>query len=150
MRSRFALGVRSVLTATAVSVLLLTLHAGIRPSLVAAQSSPSTSQKANIELTTEPSPAQKGTNTVRVKLTDQSGQPISGAEVTVTFLMPAMPSMNMAAMKTVIKGAEKGEGMYEGKGDLGSGGIWQVTITAHQNGQIIGTKKLTVKAAGGM
>jgi nitrogen fixation protein FixH len=150
MRSRLALGIRSALTVTAVSIALLTLHSGVRPSLAVAQSSPATSQKANIELTTEPSPAQKGTNTVRVKLTDQSGQPISGAEVTVTFLMPAMPSMNMAAMKTVIKGTDKGEGMYEGKGDLGSGGIWHVTITARQNGQIIGTKNLTVKAAGGM
>jgi Cu(I)/Ag(I) efflux system membrane fusion protein/cobalt-zinc-cadmium efflux system membrane fusion protein len=87
---------------------------------------------------------------VRVKLTDASGQPISAAEVTVTFFMPAMPSMNMAAMKTVIKGADKGGGMYEGKGDLASGGIWHVTITARQNGQVIATKKLTVKATGGM
>jgi nitrogen fixation protein FixH len=150
MRSHFALGVRSALTLAGVSVLLLMFHGGVRPSLAAAQSAPSATPKTNIELTTEPSPAQKGSNTVRVKLTDQSGHPISGAEVTVTFFMAAMPTMNMAAMKTVIKGVEKGEGMYEGKGDLGSGGIWQVTITARQNGQIVGSKKMTVKATGGM
>jgi nitrogen fixation protein FixH len=150
MRSRLALGVGSLLTTGAVSILLLTAQTGIRPSLAVAQSGPSTSQKASIELTTDPSPAQKGSNTMRVKLTDQTGRPISGAEVTVTFFMPAMPSMNMAAMKTVIKGTDKGEGMYEGKGDLGSGGIWQVTITARQNSQIIGSKKVTVKATGGM
>lgn len=150
MRSRFAGAIRSALTVAAVSVLLLTLHGGIRPSRAVAQSSPSASQKANIELTTEPSPAQKGSNTVKVKLTGQSGQPISGAEVTVTFFMPAMPSMNMAAMKTVIKSSDKGGGIYEGKGDLGSGGVWQVTITARQDGQIIGSKKMTVKSIGGM
>jgi nitrogen fixation protein FixH len=150
MRSRFELGERSLLTIAAVSFLLLTVQAGIYPSLAVAQSNPSSSLNANIELTTEPSPAQKGSNTVRVKLTDQSGSPISGAEVTVTFFMAAMPSMNMAAMKTVIKGTDKGEGIYEGKGDLGSGGIWQVTITARQNGQIVGSKKMTVKATGGM
>jgi hypothetical protein len=60
--------------------------------------------------------------------------------------MPAMPSMNMAAMKTVVKSTDKGAGMYEGQGDLGSGGIWQITITARQNGQIIATKKLTITA----
>jgi len=106
--------------------------------------------KAKVDLTTDPSPAQKGSNTVHVKLTDSAGKPITGAEVTATFFMPAMPQMNMAAMKTVVKAADKGDGMYEGKGDLGSGGMWQVTVTAKENGQTIVTKKLTVKAEGGM
>jgi Cu(I)/Ag(I) efflux system membrane fusion protein/cobalt-zinc-cadmium efflux system membrane fusion protein len=38
--------------------------------------------------------------------------------------------------------------MYEGKGDLGSGGMWDVTVTAQQDGKTIVTKKLTVKAMG--
>lgn len=115
----------------------------------AAMNAPAQAQ-ANVELTTDPSPPRKGSNTVRVKLTDQAGKPIAGAEVTVTFFMPAMPAMGMAAMKTPIKLADKGNGMYEGKGDLGSGGTWQVTITASQNGQAIATKHLTVNATGGM
>jgi Cu(I)/Ag(I) efflux system membrane fusion protein/cobalt-zinc-cadmium efflux system membrane fusion protein len=106
--------------------------------------------KIGVALTTDPSPAKKGTNTFRVKLTDQGGQPITGAEVTVTLSMAAMPSMNMPAMKTVVKGADQGGGIYEGKSDLASGGIWQVTITARQNGKTIATKKLTLKASGGM
>ena len=44
--------------------------------------------------------------------------------------MEAMPAMYMPQMKTVIQGAKAGRGMYEGKGDLGSGGTWQVTVTA--------------------
>lgn len=106
--------------------------------------------KIGIALTTDPSPAKKGSNTFRVKLTDQGGQPITGAEVTVTLSMAAMPSMNMPAMRTVVKGVDQGGGMYEGKGDLASGGIWQVTITARQDGKTVATKKLTVKATGGM
>ena len=106
--------------------------------------------KIGVALTTDPSPAKKGSNTFRVKLTDQSGQPITGAEVTVTLSMAAMPSMNMPAMKTVVKGTDQGGGMYDGKGDLASGGIWQVTVTARQDGKTIATKKLTVKATGGM
>ena len=53
-------------------------------------------------------------------------------------------------MKTVIKASDKGAGMYEGKGQLGSGGTWQVTITAQQNGQTIVNRRLTVDATGGM
>jgi hypothetical protein len=56
------------------------------------------------------------------------------------YRMAAMPAMNMAEMKTVIKGINKGAGMYEGQGDLGSGGMWQVTVTARQNGQTIATR----------
>ena len=107
-------------------------------------------QQANAELTTDPTPPHKGSNIVRVKLTSQGGQPIAGANVTVTFYMAAMPAMGMAAMKTVINATDKGGGMYEGKGDLGSGGTWQVTIRAQQNGQTIANKPLTVNATGGM
>lgn len=107
-------------------------------------------QQANVELTTDPQPPHKGSNIVRVKLTSQDGQPIAGANVTVTFYMAAMPAMGMAAMKTVINARYKGAGMYEGKGDLGSGGMWQVTVRAQQNGQTIANKQLTVNATGGM
>jgi RND family efflux transporter MFP subunit len=107
-------------------------------------------QQANVELTTDPDPPHKGGNTVRVKLTGQDGKPIAGANVTVTFFMAAMPAMGMAAMKTVISASDKGGGMYEGKGDLGSGGTWQVTIRAQQNGQTIANKLLMLNATGGM
>jgi hypothetical protein len=92
-------------------------------------------RQAKVQLTTDPEPPHKGSNVVRVKLTTQDGQPISGANVTVTFYMAAMPAMGMAAMKTVINATDNGGGIYEGKGDLGSGGTWQVTIRAQQNGQ---------------
>jgi YtkA-like len=87
---------------------------------------------------------------VRIKWTNPEGKPISGAEITATSFMAAMPSMNMPEMKTVIKGMDKGAGVYEGDGDLGSGGMWELTVIAKQNGQTIATKKLTVKATGGM
>src|SRR5207253_10327782 len=47
--------------------------------------------QTNIELTTDPAPPRKGSNTIRVKLSEANGAPISGAEVSVTFFMPAMP-----------------------------------------------------------
>jgi Cu(I)/Ag(I) efflux system membrane fusion protein/cobalt-zinc-cadmium efflux system membrane fusion protein len=106
--------------------------------------------QATVELATDPSPPHKGSNTIGVKLASSDGKPVTGAQVTVTFFMPAMQDMGMAAMKTVVHATEKGGGLYEGKGDLGSGGTWQVTVTATQNGQVIVSKHLTLNATGGM
>lgn len=114
----------------------------------AAMNAPSSAQ-AQAELTTDPTPPRKGSNIFRVKLT-ANGNLVSGAQVNVTFFMPAMPAMGMAAIKTSVDLSDKGAGIYEGKGDLGSGGTWQVTVTARQNGNVIGSKQLTVNATGGM
>ena len=108
------------------------------------------STQANAELATDPDPPHKGANLFRVKLTTADGKPISGAQVTVTFFMPAMPAMGMAEMKTPVELSDKGTGLYEGPGELGSGGTWQVTIAVIQNGRPILTKQLTVNATGGM
>jgi RND family efflux transporter MFP subunit len=105
----------------------------------------SQSAQGNIEFTTDPNPAQKGHNVFRVK-----GAVVSGADVTVTFFMAAMPAMGMAAMSATAKLSDKGNGLYEGVGSLGSGGTWRVTITAQKNGQLIATRQLSVDATGGM
>jgi RND family efflux transporter MFP subunit len=110
---------------------------------------PSAAQ-ANIDFTTDPNPPQKGSNVFRVKLTNADGSPSPGANVTVTFYMAGMPAMGMAATNTTTKLTDKGAGMYEGGGPLGSGGTYQVTISAQKNGQVIATKQLRVNATGGM
>jgi RND family efflux transporter MFP subunit len=106
--------------------------------------------QANIDFTTYPTPPQRGSNVFRVKITDADGTPITGADVTVTFYMAGMPAMGMAAMNTTTKLIDKGNGMYEGSGSLGSGGTWQVTISAQKNGQTIATNQLRVNVTGGM
>jgi len=106
--------------------------------------------QVNVELTTDPSPPRKGGNTIRVKLAEAGGAPISGAEVSVTFYMPAMPAMGMAAMRTPVSLAAKGDGLYEGSAQLDSGGTWQVAIIAKKNGQTVASKQLSVNATGGM
>jgi Cu(I)/Ag(I) efflux system membrane fusion protein/cobalt-zinc-cadmium efflux system membrane fusion protein len=85
-----------------------------------------------------------------VKLTGPNGQPIAGAQVTVTFFMAAMPAMSMAAMNTTAQLTQKSPGLYDGTGVLESGGTWQVTVTVKQNGQTIATKQMRVNAEGGM
>ena len=106
--------------------------------------------QANVVLTSDPDPPHKGGNTFRVKLADASGVPISGAEISVTFFMPAMPAMGMAAMRMSVALNDKGNGIYEGSGQLESGGTWQVTILAKKNGQTIASKQVSVNATGGM
>jgi len=106
--------------------------------------------QANLELSSDPTPPHKGSNVFRVKLTDANGAPTSGAEVSVTFFMPAMPAMGMAAMRIPVTLNDKGNGLYEGSGQLESGGTWQVTILAKKNGQVVASKQLSVNATGGM
>jgi Cu(I)/Ag(I) efflux system membrane fusion protein/cobalt-zinc-cadmium efflux system membrane fusion protein len=106
------------------------------------------SQAAIIDFTTSPSPPHKGSNVFRAKITGVDGRPITGATVTVTFFMPAMPAMGMAAMRTTSTLRENGSGFYEGSGSVQSGGTWQVTIQAQKNAQTIASKQLSVSADG--
>ncbi len=120
------------------------------PGASAATPQPSQNAQANIEFTTDPVPPRKGNNVIRVKLTDAKATPVTGADVSVTFYMAAMPAMGMAAMTTTVKLNGVDGGMYQGAGVLQSGGTWQVTISAQKNGQSLGTKQLHVNATGGM
>ena len=109
-----------------------------------------TSRAVAIDFITDPNPAHKGSNVLRVKLNGANGQAIAGAQVSVTFFMAAMPAMGMGAMKTTTRLQPKNPGRYEGTVVLESGGTWQVTVTVMQSGQIMGTKQLRVNAEGGM
>jgi Cu(I)/Ag(I) efflux system membrane fusion protein/cobalt-zinc-cadmium efflux system membrane fusion protein len=107
-------------------------------------------QQIGIDLSTEPEPPHKGANTVKVTLTGADGKAVTGAQVSVTFFMAAMPAMGMAAMRDVATLADKGSGTYEGPLQLQTAGTWQVTVTVQRGGQTIATKQLTVSATGGM
>jgi RND family efflux transporter MFP subunit len=106
--------------------------------------------EATIEFTSTPDPPHAGANTFQVKLRDAKGAAITGTNVSVTFFMPGMPEMGMAAMREEFKLAEKGGGVYEGPGKLPGGGSWQVTIVARRNNQVIASKQLSVSVPGGM
>ena len=103
-----------------------------------------------IDFTTEPNPPRKGANTVRLRLTGPDGKPVNGVQATVSFFMPAMPAMGMAAQHASVSLTEKGNGNYESPLHLDSGGTWQVTITVQRAGTTIATKQLSVNATGGM
>src|SRR5215472_12662557 len=100
------------------------------------------------DLTTDPSPPARGKNRLRVSLKAGAGKPMSGAQVSVTFYMAAMPAMGMAAMKVQSNLIDRGNGTYEGNIDLQSGGTWQVSITASKAGQVIAGKQFNVSVSG--
>ncbi|MDP9052772.1 MAG: efflux RND transporter periplasmic adaptor subunit [Acidobacteriota bacterium] len=101
-----------------------------------------------LEYSSTPSPPRPGNNVFRVKLTGAGGAPVSGAQVTVTYFMAAMPAMGMAAMQTVATLNDKGGGVYEGPGQVQMGGTWQVTVLATKGGQTLAQKQLDVSAEG--
>lgn len=107
-------------------------------------------EQVPIDFSSTPSPPQRGNNALRVKLTGAGNKPVSGAQVTLTFYMPAMPAMGMAAIKKTTSLSDRGDGTYEGPLDLPSGGSYQVTIVATRGGQTIATKQLAVNTTGVM
>jgi Cu(I)/Ag(I) efflux system membrane fusion protein/cobalt-zinc-cadmium efflux system membrane fusion protein len=85
-----------------------------------------------------------------VTLRDSKGVPISGAQVTVSFYMAAMPAMGMAAMHAQGTANDQGNGAYVTNIELPSGGTWSMTISASKEGNLIATKQVDVSASGSM
>ncbi len=99
-----------------------------------------------ITFRTVPDPPKTGDNQLEATVKDVAGKPIDDAEVTVQFFMPAMPTMNMPAMKSEAKLAPAGGGVYRGSGQVMMAGRWEATVTVARGGQRLGTKQLPVVA----
>jgi RND family efflux transporter MFP subunit len=106
--------------------------------------------QASIEFTSDPNPLVRGHNKVTVTLRDSKSAPISGAQVTVSFYMAAMPAMGMAAMRAQGSANDQGNGTYAANIELPSGGTWSLTISASKGGNPIATKQTDVSASGSM
>jgi Cu(I)/Ag(I) efflux system membrane fusion protein/cobalt-zinc-cadmium efflux system membrane fusion protein len=106
--------------------------------------------QASIEFTSDPNPMVRGRNKTIVTLRDFKGAPISGAQVTVSFYMAAMPAMGMAAMHAQGTAGDRGNGTYAANIELPSGGTWSMTISASKDGHPIATKQMDVSASGSM
>ncbi|MGB8477816.1 MAG: FixH family protein [Acidobacteriaceae bacterium] len=102
-----------------------------------------------IDFSTQPDPPHQGANAVRVKLTGYDGKPVMGAQVTATFVMPAMPAMGMAAKRAAATLPDTGNGFYEGPLQLETGGTWQVNVAVQRGGEVVATKQLSLSATGG-
>ncbi len=107
-----------------------------------AATSPGKSAEAGavqIEFHADADPLKAGQdNPFHVNLTDASGKPIADAKVTVTLIMPAMPSMGMPEMKSSFELPwAAARQMYMGNGQPPMSGTWTVLVEARKNGGVI-------------
>lgn len=100
----------------------------------------------DIVFRTQPDPPKTGESVFEVAVKDSSGQPVTDADVSVQLFMPAMPTMNMPAMRNETKLPHIGGGVYRGPGQVMMAGRWDVTVTVAKNGQQLGRKQLAVAA----
>ena len=99
-----------------------------------------------MEFRSDPDPPASGENTFEVVVTEPDGSPVTDATVETVFSMPAMPSMNMPAMRTTSTLTHEGSGRYRGSGQLSMDGTWNVIVTASRGAEEIGRLNFSVIA----
>lgn len=102
--------------------------------------------QVTVTFATEPDPPKAGDNSVVVTVKQPDGTPVTDGSVTAVFSMPAMPSMNMPAMRSEAMLAHQGGGTYRGTGQLSMSGTWNVTVSVSRSGQELGSARLSVVA----
>lgn len=99
-----------------------------------------------IDFRSEPDPPKSGDNSIEVTVRQPDGTAITDAAVTAVFSMPAMPAMNMPAMRTETTLTHVNGGLYRGTGELSMGGTWNVIVTATRDGEPIGRRSFSIVA----
>jgi Cu(I)/Ag(I) efflux system membrane fusion protein/cobalt-zinc-cadmium efflux system membrane fusion protein len=118
----------------------------------AAASEPSApAEQFKVDFATNPNPPHKGPgNQLSVKITHADGTPVTGADVSVAFCMPAMPEMGMGAINTPAHLRESSTGVYKGSVTLECGGRFQVMLRVKQKQKLVATRQLSVQVEGAM
>ena len=105
---------------------------------------------ANVKITfaVEPDPPKGAAeNTFRVTVVDANGKPVEGAQVKVTLVMPAMPSMSMPEMRSSFELPwMAGHNLYMGRGTIAMAGPWTVMVEVRKDGKLIGSYRTRVSA----
>jgi Cu(I)/Ag(I) efflux system membrane fusion protein/cobalt-zinc-cadmium efflux system membrane fusion protein len=123
------------------------LRAGLQ-NYEAAPSAAGTTAASALDITfrSDPDPPKTGESAFRVTVKDAGGQPVIDAEVGVLQFMPAMPTMNMPAMRSETRLPHVGAGAYQGPAQVMMAGRWDVTVTVRKNGQELGRKQFAMVA----
>ncbi|TKS59309.1 MAG: hypothetical protein EWM72_02321 [Nitrospira sp.] len=98
----------------------------------------------SLTLTTVPEKPKAGEVLLKLKLTDQAGQPATNAQVVFVYTMP-MPGMT----DSKVTAHHTKEGLYEGKVMFGMGGTWVVTVNVTVPGRPPIAEKFQFSVAGG-
>jgi hypothetical protein len=84
-------------------------------------------------------------NTIHVALTDPTGKPVSDAQIRLTFVMPAMPAMNMPEMRNSADLKWTGS-EYTGPIQIMMAGGWNVAIEARRGDALLATAQTRINA----
>jgi RND family efflux transporter MFP subunit len=125
------------------------LRAGLRnyePLASAPATGPAANQVLDITFRSLTDPPKTGDNVFEVTLKNESGQPVADVDVSVQLFMPAMPTMNMPAMRNESKLTPAGGGVYRGNGQVMMAGRWEVTVNVARAGQRTGSKQFALTA----
>jgi RND family efflux transporter MFP subunit len=125
------------------------LRAGLQnyESTPGAQGAPSSTDSAlAITFRSQPDPPKTGESVFEVVVKDRAGQAVPDADVSVQLFMPAMPTMNMPAIRNETKLPHVGAGVYRGPGQVMTSGRWDVTVTISKSGQVLGRKQFALTA----
>jgi hypothetical protein len=87
-------------------------------------------QDLTLTLSTQPEKTKAGENTLRLKIADKNGNPVTDAQVAFQYTM-AMPGMVVS--KTDAKLSK--EGIYESKANFGMAGEWSVAVIVRRPSQ---------------
>src|SRR5262249_541357 len=91
--------------------------------------------KLAITFKTTPTPPKTGSNQFEVTVKDAAGKAVVGVDVSVLFVMPAMPAMKMPEMRKETKLKSAGAGKYTAAAEVMMAGNWNVTVSVTQNGK---------------
>lgn len=97
-----------------------------------------------LTLTTLPETLKAGEVLLKLRVTNQSGKPLTNAQVLFVYTMP-MPGMTDSKMTA----SHTKDGLYEGKAMFGMGGTWVVTANVTIPGQSPIVEKFQFSVVGG-
>ena len=92
----------------------------------------------------QPMQPKAGDNQFEVMVKGADGKPLTDADVSVLFVMPATPAMG--EMRNEVKLKSAGAGKYTGMGQVMMAGKWNVTVSVKQKGKEVGQKKVALTA----
>jgi hypothetical protein len=106
----------------------------------------STTSSHKVTFRMEPDPPVGGSEAnVFVIVTDAAGTVIADAQVRLTLIMPAMPSMNMPEMRSGAELRWNGK-EYTGSISVSMAGPWNIVVEASRGGALLGTYRSNTEA----
>jgi Cu(I)/Ag(I) efflux system membrane fusion protein len=100
----------------------------------------------SVTMETTPNPPRTGDIAIEVMARTPDGRSLTDGEVQVIFSMPAMPSMNMPAMRTEARLTAGTDGLFRGNGHLSMAGRWDVAVKALSRSGVSGMAHLSLVA----